>query len=310
VLASRSRILGLVLAAWVLAGCAGGSTETAAPALSKAGGAASGAPAQAAPVPAGTPRQVVSTATLGIQVRDLPAAATRAGQLAVEAGGFVAGSDESGQGDGRRGRVTLKVPGDRFDRLVAAVSALGEVRSKQVATEDVTDQVVDLDARLRAQQASADRLQQLIARAATVTEVVGVEGELARRTAEVESLEGRLRVLRDRVELATITVELSPPRPAADDSLPGFLTGLRGGWRGLRATAIVGSAVVGALLPWLVPFGLLVVAGRFAWRRWRRRHPARPRPVLQPAWAAGAPPPASAPLPGPPTEPPAAPPAG
>ena len=247
-------------------------------------------------------RKVVSTATLRIEVRDVGRTTAEAGRLAVGAGGFVAGSEETGAPDERRARVTLKVPGDRFDELVGAVAALGEVRSKQVGTEDVTEQVVDLEARLRAARAASERLQQLIARAATVAEVVSVESELARRTSEVESLEGRLRVLRDRVDLATVTVNLSPPQPEADDALPGFLSGLRGGWRALRATAILGSAALGALLPWLVPLALIVVAARLGGRRWRRRHPARYGPLPPPSWGDEVPS-AHATAPGPPPPP-------
>lgn len=260
-------------------------------------------PNQATPLAAGeATRKVISTANLRVEVGDVTAAADRAGRLAAEAGGFVAGSEETGAPDERRAQVTLKVPEDRFDQLVAALATLGEVRSKQVSTEDVTEQVVDLEARLRASRAAAERLQQLIARAASVAEVVGVEAELARRTAEVESLEGRLRVLRDKIDLATVTVNLSPPGVAADEELPGFVSGLRGGWRALRATAILGSAALGALLPWLVPLAVLVVAARLGWRRWRRSHPPR-LPLLPPlVWNEGpgpGPPAAAAPVPAP-----------
>ena len=311
--------LTLVVAGAGVAGCSGRTDRSAtssatsnASAAQAAGRASGGAANQAAPLAAGVERQVISTATLRIEVADVGGATTRAGQLAVEAGGFVAGSEESGASDERRARVTLKVPGDRFDRLVVSIAGLGDVQSKQVSTEDVTEQVVDLDARLRAARAGADRLQQLIARAATVTEVVGVEAELARRTAEIESLEGRLRVLSDKVDLATVTLALSPPQTPADGELPGFLSGFRGGWRALRATAVLGSAAIGALLPWLVPLALLGFASRLSWRRWRRAHPSPSRYVPPAVWPPGPPPGAGAPTPaaaGPPPEPTPKPPA-
>lgn len=287
----------LILAASGLVGCAASPDRSATPpAAQTAGGRLpGGAPSQAAPLAPEVTRQVISTATLRIELRDVGGATARAAQLAVESGGFVAESQESGSPDDRRAQLTLKVPGDRFDGLVTAIAALGAVRSKQVSTDDVTEQVVDLDARLGAARAGADRLQQLIAKAATVTEVVGVEAELVKRTAEIESLEGRLRVLRDKVDLATVSVTLSPPQPAADDELPGFLSGLRGGWRALRATGIVGSAFLGALLPWLVPLALLVLAVRLGWRRWRRTHTPRPRPMPPMSATSGAPRPAAVP---------------
>lgn len=292
---------GLLLAAWGGVACGSSTKQSNTP---LAAGSSGGAARQAVAPVAAPSRQVISTATLRVEVRDVAAATARAAQLAGESGGFLAGSDESGAPGQRRAQVTLKVPGERFDRLVGALAGLGELRSKQVSTEDVTDQVVDLEARLSAARASADRLQQLIAKSASVTEVVGVEAELAKRTAETESLEGRLRVVRDKVDLATVMVSFSPPQPSADEDLPGFLTGLRGGWRALRATVIVGSAVLGALLPWLVPAALLAVAARLAWKRWRRAHPPRSKPPPRPpGWPSGVPPTAAAPAAHPPPTP-------
>ena len=295
----------IVLVAGAGMGGCGGNTDKSAPSAAPA--AAGGKAGQSAPLAVEGVRQVISTATLRVEVKDVTAATVQAAQLTREAGGFVAGSEETGGPDDRRASVTLKVPGDRFNSLVDAVALLGETRSKQTGTEDITDQVVDLEARLRAGRAAAERLQQLIARSASVAEVVGVEAELAKRTAEIESLEGRLRVLRDRVDLATVTASFSRPQPAADEDLPSFLAGLRGGLRALRTTAIVGSAILGALLPWLAVAGILAAAGRIGWRRWRRDHPPRPKAPPPPSWAA-APPSTAMPLPHPVNPPAEAPP--
>ncbi len=291
-------VVGLIMIA-LLGSCSARTDRTAAPSVAQSGGGQAGrlqaaggqpagaGPSQATPLAEDTPRQVISTAALRLEVGDVTRVTARAGQLAVEAGGFVAASEESGAGAERRSQVTLKVPGDRFDGLLGSLAGLGEVRSKQLSTEDVTDQVVDLDARLGATRASADRLQQLIARAATVGEVVGVEAELAKRDEEIESFEGRLRVLRNKVDLATVNLDVAPRQSSADDHLPTFVSGLRGGLRAMRTTAVVGSVVVGALLPWIVLVAVVGFVARLLWRRSRRRRPPGPGPTPPPGVEAG-----------------------
>jgi hypothetical protein len=277
-----------LLLALGLTGCTGaGDDDAGATSGTSAGGAEAAAPgAQDAAPPqpaadAGTATSeplgraalagaaLIRTAQLGVQVDDVRAAADRAVDIAVAATGVVTSEQSSGQGRYGDASLVLRVPPDRFDAVLDDLAALGEELTRTVGTEDVTDQVVDLESRLATQRASVERVRALLEQAANLTEVVQIEAELTRRTADLESLQARLAALTERVEMSTITLELSTDAnaPVEDDAdALGFADGLRGGWSALLATARVLGATVGALLPFLP---LLVAAG-LAWR-WRAR---------------------------------------
>ena len=229
------------------------------------------APAIASPaqlVSAG--RSVIRTAEVTLEVEALGEAAREAVGVAERAGGFLA-EEQSSLEDDPASRLVLKVLPDRFVAALDELASLGEVTSKQVGSDDVTEVVVDLEGRLGAARASVERLRQLLGQAADVPQVVAVESELARREGEVESLAGQLRALESQVDLATITLRLTTPPTATDpsvsDDIPGFSSGLRTG--GVAFVNVLGGAatVVGFALPFLA---LAIVVGLPAlW--WRRR---------------------------------------
>jgi hypothetical protein len=213
----------------------------------------------------------VRTAQLTLQVPD-PAAAARSVRTAVAAaGGFVAEE----QVDTAGSWLVLRVPVAGLDRLVDDLAATGTVLARSGRTEDATDQVVDLDSRVASQQASVTRVRALLAQATSIGDVVAVESELARREADLDSLERRLAALRDRVALSTLTVELrstaATPPPAPP---PGFGNGLGAGWAGLKVVGAALATAVGFLLPFLP---ILVVGAGVVWvvRRRRARRPRR-----------------------------------
>jgi uncharacterized protein YoaH (UPF0181 family) len=161
------------------------------------------------------------------------------------------------------------VPPAEYDRVVDALAGLGEESSRRLGVEDVTDQVVDLDARVASQQASVERVRALLARAESLGEVVQVEGELTRRTADLEALQARLAALEAQVDLGTLTLSLFGE---GESSVPGAaLTpadGLRGGWDALLATGRLVGVALGAVLPF-VPLAV----GGVLLARWLRRRP-------------------------------------
>jgi hypothetical protein len=102
----------------------------------------------------------------------------------------------------------IRVPSDQLDALMDSVAALGKVEARAVGAVDVTDPVIDAQARLDALRGSRDRLRQLLERAGTVQDVIAVERELARVQGEVESLDARLNALRSQIALSDLAVRL------------------------------------------------------------------------------------------------------
>jgi hypothetical protein len=241
--------------------------------------ASSGAPALVVdPAQAKVPddgRDVVYTARVELRVRDVDDALRDASRSVRAAGGTLF-RQRSDLGRAPTVTVTYKVPPERFEDALAAIADLGRVRNRKVDATDVTGRVVDLDARIRSNRTSVERLRALLAESGSVGDLLTVERELATREANLEALEGQLASLRARVDRATVTAVFSRiPKPAAakpesPTKLPGFLSGLETGAGAFVNTVTVVSGVVGFALPFLALAAVLAIPF-FAVRR-RQRH--------------------------------------
>ncbi len=146
----------------------------------------------------GSRRIVIYTATYRIVVPEIGEAIRQAEALAKEADGWV----QTVSGD----TVILRVPAAAYDATVAKVEALGLVSHRELQAADVTEEFVDLEARLKNARAVRERMQELLSRAENVTAALEVEKELKRLGEEIERMEAKLEVLRHRVAYSTITI--------------------------------------------------------------------------------------------------------
>jgi len=303
------RTLTVVLVMLVAVSACGGNDERSSSGGGE-GGASAALGAEAADVnqaaPPGAPadeREIVYTADVVVRVGDVEQASATATGIAEEAEGYLAGQDAQLEGD-QESTLTIRVPSDRFRPVLDQLTDLGTVQQRQIGSTDVTEEVVDLSGRLESVRTSADRLRTLLAEAPGTEQVIAIEQELAERESQIESLEGRLRVLDDQTSLATITVRFTEKAepPEVDEDLPGFVQALKAGGVAVVTALLVLLAAVGFLLPFL-PF---VALAWFGVRWYRRRHP-KPEPTPLPRWTppgAGGPPAAPPATHGPSPDPP------
>ncbi|GAA4541656.1 DUF4349 domain-containing protein [Amycolatopsis samaneae] len=270
--------------ALVLAGCTEGAQESAAPMRADSAGPGSAASAEAgraaapqqdkgkgtAPVPAGQPgvtdRKLVRTARLELSTSTVADVVGRGRAVARAAGGYT-GQESSG---GRSATLSLAVPAEKLDGVLDELAGLGKTVKRELNAQDVTEQVVDVDARLATQRASVDRMRALLAKAGSVSEVSSVENELTRREADLESLQRRRESLAGSVAMATITLTVSEgaPPPAAEGP-GGFLGGLVDGWHAFLVFGGGLLTVLGAMAPFLLALAIPATAV-FLWLRKRR----------------------------------------
>lgn len=239
---------------------------------------------------------IIRTASLTVQVKDVPRALDEARTAAEDAGGYVGDEKTTRDAGGHeRTRVVLRVPVERYDEVLTDLQGAGRLIEREAKAEDVTEQVVDVQSRITSQRASVARVRELMDQATRLSDVVTLEGELSQRQSDLEALLARQASLKDRTSLATITLSLTetPVKKAAPkDEDPGFVDAVSGGWDAFVAMVRWISLVIGALLPFLVVAALLLLA----WLRLPRpRLPRRPAPA-SPATTAG-------PLPAEPTRP-------
>lgn len=206
-------------------------------------------------------RSVITTGWISITVDDPIASAEEVAGVAERAGGRVDERTET-PGSGVQqpsASLTIRVPADELDAVVAELRELGDVSSVSMQASDVTQQREDLDARIGALTTSVDRLQQLLSTATTVADLIAIESELTTRQSELDSLTQQRDLLVDQVDFSTLSVALETeavaPEPVPDD----FWSGIVAGWNALVGFAGGLAVAVGVLLPWIA--ALAVLAG-------------------------------------------------
>ncbi|HEY1377719.1 MAG TPA: DUF4349 domain-containing protein, partial [Gemmataceae bacterium] len=224
-----------------------------------------------------TSRRVIHTATLELLVDDIEPARQALLRLVEEYKGFVAGSETGGSpGVPRSGHWTVRVPVAKYSEFVDAAGRLGETLHVRTDAQDVTEQFVDLEARLKNKRVEEERLQEhLKSSTGKLEDILAVEKELSRVRGEIEEAEGRRQKLTNLADLATVTVSLrerkgyTPPESPAFGATVGRTFGESLDLLGRCGKGLVLVAV--AVAPWLP---VLVVIVGAAWLIGRRRRVA------------------------------------
>ena len=219
---------------------------------------------------------VTRTVTLRIVAKDFDSARPAVDRILRDVSGFVGQiSASAARGSARSLTATLRVPADRLDAALAALKGLGQVVEESQGGDDVTEQAVDLDARLTNARNTEKRLTDVLQhRTGKVGDVLEVEREIARVRGEIERMDAERKNLARRVAYATVTLEILEERRADLDLGPlpvsrqfrnAIVDGFRGAFESALGLALFGARVGPALLLW----GLVL-----AWPVWlvRRRY--------------------------------------
>ncbi len=224
---------------------------------------AESAPASTDAAVAKTPRKLLRTADLHVVVGSIAESARIVAKSLEPLGAYI----ESETNSGYEYTMTIRVPNERLDTLLASISGGAErVEYRQVDVVDVTSEYVDVAARLATQRALATRLQDLLKRANKVSEVLEIEREFSRVTAEIEAYEARIKSIDRQASLATLRLRLrseidqSYTQPSLSTQL---LEALQAGGQGLR------WALIGMVGLW--PLWLLIAVAILLWRRRNRQ---------------------------------------
>ncbi|MEU4246018.1 DUF4349 domain-containing protein [Amycolatopsis sp. NPDC026612] len=278
---------GLVLAGvvLVLAGCSAGengASSTAdsagvAPAVPQQGTGKGGAEKVTPPQAGATDRKLSRSARLELTAPKVADVVAQARAIAQGTGGYT--GQESTAED--LATLNLAVPADKLDGVLDQLSHLGSssLVKRELNTQDVTEQVVDVEARLATQRASVARIRALLAQATSVSEIASVESELTSRESALESLEQQRNSLAGSVAMATVALTIrgvaAPPASPGEDH-SGFLGGLAGGWHAFLVFGGGLLTVLGAIAPFLL---FIVPLGWLGWWVHRRRRVTAPEPT-------------------------------
>lgn len=257
------------------------------------GGAAAEETAREGDMAGATDRDIITNASATIVADDVHATAQAIGEAAVARGGYVESMNVGTVGmpvepmpmdDGMDvyypypypqdgAWITVRVPSDQLTAVMGELSELGEVTQTSVNRTDVTEQAVDLRARIDAAQASVDRLTELMSEAGDLSDLIAAEAALSERQAMLESYQQQLESLEGQVAMSSLSVTITPVPETVEADPAGFTDGFAAGWNGLVATLNGIVIALGFLIPWLVVLGLvgLAVWGVVVLVRRRRR---------------------------------------
>jgi hypothetical protein len=216
---------------------------------------------------ASTDQRLIRNADLRVEVPSLEPALDRVRAVAADQNGTVAGLElRAESGSPRTATVTVRVPEDRFDATLAALRAVGTVRSESVQAQDVTEEYVDLAAKRASLARQLDQYHRIMENTTGVDQVLKVQEEVERVQLELDRTEGRLRYLESRTAFSRVTLRLEEPAPLAGGALPSIAEVLGEGVQGFFA--VLAGLVVVAIT--VLPLVLIGGAGFYLYRRYRR----------------------------------------
>ena len=185
------------------------------------------------PVAPEAARRVIHTAELWLETDDPTGALQKVTALAETKGGFVLSSatSSSREDDGEEVvsvTIVVRVPAAVFDPTMDSLRRIGKrVSSEKVGGQDVSEEYVDLESRIRAQHALEEQYLTILKEAKAVHEILEVEQKLGEVRTEIERAEGRRRFLEDQTRLSTLSVHLARHLEAIEASGPGFGANLK-----------------------------------------------------------------------------------
>lgn len=122
--------------------------------------------------------------------------------------GYVSSDNVYNSDDRITQRVEIRIPSDRFDDLLSKISEnVKKIEYKNVQLQDVTEEYIDVESRIKTKKELENQYLELLSRAKTVEEILSIEKELGTLRSDIESIEGRLKYLKDQVSLSTLTAE-------------------------------------------------------------------------------------------------------
>ncbi len=221
-------------------------------------------------------RLIIKSANVSLLVKDVPEAITKIQQFATLNKGFVVSSNIDKQNLGFSGFVTFRIPSETFDASLNSLSELGEVKSRQVSGEDVTEQFVDVEAQLNNLRATERQFLDIMKRAGRIEDILAVQRELSNVRSQIDQLEGRRKYLKESAAMSLVTVNLA----TNPSDLP--VIEKEPSWKPLavfkdavRDLLDIGKGIVNFLIAFIVfapLWGLLALLGWLGYRFWKRKN--------------------------------------
>lgn len=211
-------------------------------------------------------RKLIKNGRVGFQTDDLGKTHQRIISLSKKYKAYIASDETIKRYDQTEHNITVRIPADKFDNFLADVGeGVKEFDYKEVNAQDVTAEYLDLQVRIKTKKELESRYLEILQKANTVTDMLEVERQLGQVRGEIESMEGRLKYLKNQVSFSTLNISFYKEVPYEGDSFADRLgDGFSEGWQGLL------MFIIGLTYVW--PFLIILGLGIWLIRRfWRNR---------------------------------------
>ena len=224
-------------------------------------------------------RKIIQSTSVAIEVEEVGSSFQEIIRIAETAGGFVASSSFSNHDEEQIADVTIRVPANQYQAVLASIRGMGTVTTENYDSNDVTEEYTDLQARLRTLNATEQRYLELLGQADEINEILLVQDRLDVVRGQIEQVLGRINLLEHLTDLATITVHLRPETAVVEAPVDGGginpLESASAAWEtslaALRVVAAVALIVV-VFSWWLAPPLAALALGARWWATRRPRH--------------------------------------
>jgi hypothetical protein len=180
-------------------------------------------------------RKVIKNAYIGMEIEggSFEKVMFELTALAEQSGGFIASSESYSDSEGNMtsGNITMRVPSNKYNSILEKVKEMGTIESVSSSGQDITQEYVDLESRLRNYEAQEKVLLELLEQSKRVSDMLEIQRELSNVRGEIEVIKGRMTYLDDLVSFSTISVYFHEPEPITVAGW-GFLEALKRGLRG------------------------------------------------------------------------------
>lgn len=211
-------------------------------------------------------RKIVKNGNANIEVENFDTAISKIKESAKTYGGYVTNSNMwISDSNKKSGHITVKIPEERFEEFGDSLIQIGKIDSKETSSYDVTEEYIDLQARLKNLKIQEKRYTELLAMAKDVNDVLAIEAQLGRIRGEIESFEGRIKYLENTTSYGTFNINLYEPeevvhefgiKKAFDRAIDAFIISVAG--------III---LAGFLIPIVLVVGLLYFAVKYIRKR-------------------------------------------
>lgn len=225
--------------------------------------------------------QLIKTAELSLRLESIDKAVVQIRKLVQGQQGDIYNfqDERSPENSKRRATLVLKVPSAALDDTLATIAKLGQVQGQSIKSEDVTQQLVDTDARLKNLRQQEEMTRKIMERSGSIKDVLAVSQQLATIREQIEQLDATVKNLRQQVAYSTINLKVEEIQSTIPTSDP-LGVRIQDTWKSSTSAASGLATNLGLTLLWLLPFSPFIALGTAGFYYYRRRQQHQSQPLV------------------------------